>query len=858
MGRKAKTPAPVNGTPPPSTGPKLVTLSVREFALPVPRTGHIESNSGYGRATADGLEIHQRVQRLREQTEDGYEAEVTLTHEFEGAPYRFKISGRIDGLFRVTEQTEDESRKVPRIEEIKSAFNVRELVKKLSAAPDDHPYCLQLKTYGYFYWRQNQVMPKLSFHLVSSRNGESVDLEIPLDLPRYELWLKLRLAELVEETRKAEKRAARRRKIAENFAFPFPRPRPGQVELIQEIEDGMKSDRRMLIQAPTGLGKTAGVLYPTLKEALGRGSRVVYVTPKNSQHSVAEDAVERFQDTGAKVKSLTITAKSKICFKNEPLCNPEYCEFARDYYAKVASNGLKDILAKKKKLSARTFRDLGQEYEVCPFELQLEAAEEADTIICDYNYVFAPRSALGRIDQAGIDQVGKPNLVIDEAHNLPARAMDFYSPALSSLALEKMREDVRKLPARFRGECEELLDECIETILSCKPKTDEPEGASVAGGHANGRPRGAFGNRQAGSKIDPPVAPFHDQDAKLRGFLSRYLESDVEIQPKDVVLRLAFYWSEFTSALEFVGNPEHTEFFTTYQPHPQGGTVKITCCDASKMLEACYDDYDQVVGFSATLKPFGYYAKLSGLDPDRLKERLKTAEFRTPFFKANRKLLIIPQISTKYADRERNYPKIAETIERLSALKRGNYFVFFPSFEFLERVLAILKKPPGFTILKQAREMRAPDVQGFLDHLREGAVPTLVFAVQGGVFSEGVDYPGDMIIGAFVIGPPLPNFDLEREEMRRYYDSQYGSGFDYAYTYPAMAKAVQAAGRVIRSETDRGLIVLMDNRFIQPSYTQSMPTDWFEHSARELVSESLIKEVSEFWAEDGLTEEHLT
>ena len=434
----------------------------------------------------------------------------------------------------------------------------------------DHPYGLQLQTYGYFYWREHQVIPRLSFHLVSSRSGEFEDLRLALDLPLYEKWLELRLDELVVETRLAAMRAARRRKIADRFTFPFANPRPGQIELMQEIERGMTEGNPMLIQAPTGLGKTVGVLYPMLKEALSRGQKVVYVTPKNSQHSVAEDAVSRFQEAGAPVKSLSITAKSKICFKNEPLCNPDYCEYARGYYAKVHANGIHDILAKKRRLKARTFRDLGEKYQVCPFELQFDSAESADVVICDYNYVFAPRSASGRMTTVGIDQAGQPNLVIDEAHNLPARAMDYYSPMLSSVMLEKMRDEIQRVLPLFRCEAEELLDGCLRIVASCSRGTSS-------------RPL----------RIAPPVDHFLEQDARLRTFLSRYLDSDLDIEHQDVILRLCFYWSAFTETLEQVVDPDRQEFFTTYHPDPTGGTVKITCCDASAMLEDCYNEYSR-------------------------------------------------------------------------------------------------------------------------------------------------------------------------------------------------------------------------------------------------------------------------
>jgi DNA excision repair protein ERCC-2 len=791
---------------------KLIPVALRDFALPIPRTGSIEARSGYGRAAAEGQEIHARVQKKRAKSDQSYEAEVAISRVFEREEYRFRIDGRMDGIFR---------NDPPKIEEIKTGFNIRDLARRLSGNPLDHPYCLQLATYGYFHWLEYNVLPTLTFHLVSTRSRDFLDLDIVLDLPVYEKWLYLRLDELVKEAKKAEKRAFRRRKLASGFSFPYENERSGQIELMQTIEQGMKEQSPMLIQAPTGLGKTVGVLYPVLKESLGRGQKVVYVTPKNSQHLVAEDAVARFQDTGSKVKSLTITAKGKICFQNEPLCDPEFCEFSRDYYAKVHEHGLLDILAKKRKLKARTFRELGEEYRVCPFELQLDGAEEADIVICDYNYVFAPRSAFGRMAMINIDQTGKPNLVIDEAHNLPSRTMDYYSPSLSSLTLEHMRGEIRSVPSHFRTEAEELLGSCIQAVASCRPEeSSKPQ------------------------KIDPPIAPFLEQDSKLRAFLSRYLDSDIELQPRDVIMRLCFYWSAFTEALEYVEEPEAEEFFTTFHPHPTGGIVKITCCDASAMLKDRYNEYEQVVGFSATLKPFDYYARLSGLDPGTV----KTAEFQSPFPKEHRKLLIIPQISTKYSDRERNYPKIADAIQRIAALRQGNYFAFFPSFEFLERVLALFQPPEGFTVLKQERDMKAARVEKVLEHLREGSVPTVLFAVQGGTFSEGVDYPGEMAIGAFVIGPPLPNFDLEREQMREYYQKRYNAGFDYAYAIPAMAKAIQAVGRVIRSEIDRGLMVLMDNRFVQPGYSRSMPADWFESDVIELVSESILKEVSDFWA----------
>jgi DNA excision repair protein ERCC-2 len=803
---------------------KTVSIGVTDFALPAPRRGSIDAFSGFARGQETGIELHQRIQAERARANKDYKAEVGIKARFERGGYAFEIAGKIDGL---TMPGTDENSgaaaesnlcSVPaKIEEIKSSFSIYELARRLREQQDDHPYCLQVKTYGYFHFLKTGTMPELKILLVSTRNGETMDFDLKLHLPTFEAWLERRLAELVEDAKLSEKRAKRRVKAGASLAFPFANPRSGQIELIETIEEGMREKRPMLIQAPTGLGKTVGVLYPTLKEALARGQRVVYITPKNSQHAVAEDAVERLQEAGGNIRSMTLTAKSKMCMKNEPLCNPEYCEFARDHYTKVAEHRIVEQLSKKRKLTAKTFKKIAEEHEVCPFEIQLDAAQDADAVICDYNYVFAPRSALGRLASAGLDQQGKPNLVIDEAHNLPSRATDYYSPSLSTFTLEKMREDLARLPKKFRADALTLLASCIAVVKKCGPtKATKPQ------------------------KIEPPAGAFLEQDAELRNFLSTYLKSDVEIQPRDPVLKLCFYWAEFTGALEFV-NCGREEFFVTF--HPEPATVKITCCDASEMLKGSYLEYDQVVAFSATLKPFDFYSRLAGLQS----KQLKTAEFVSPFPKTQRKLLIIPQISSKFSERERNYPRIAETIKKIAELKRGNYFAFFPSFDFMERVAAQFTAPDGFEIMKQQRRMAKGDIDLVLETLKDTRFAHIMFAVQGGVFSEGVDYPGEMIIGAFVVGPPLPSFDLEREKMREYYQANYSAGFDYAYVYPAMAKAVQAAGRVIRSETDRGLIVLMDNRFIQPSFAKSMPGDWFEKTPRELVSGKILSDVSDFW-----------
>jgi DNA excision repair protein ERCC-2 len=788
---------------------KTIKLPVHEFAYPAPRRGSIEPSSVFNTNPLTGIELHQLVQKQRHEEVEGYESEVPISWAFEKGNYLFEVSGRMDGFINGDK---------PIIEEIKSSFNIFDLARSIKDKRFDHPYFIQITTYGYFYWLHHGVKPQLSLFLISSRRSETYSLDIYWDIKEYESWLSSRLNELIQEAQRAEKRFERRQKISTSLPFPFPVPRKGQMELISFIEKGMGLGKKLLLQAPTGLGKTIGVLYPSLHEALKRGQRVLYLTPKNSQQRVAEEAVEKMQAQGQPLKSLTITAKSKMCMKAEPLCNPEYCEFAKNHYDKVNTFDLKNELRKKKKLTSRVMKNMAQKYEVCPFELQLEAIDEADVVICDYNYVFGHQSILGKISSCGLEQSGKPNLVIDEAHNLPSRTMGNFSPTLSTTFLESLREDIKKLPKKFRKDAEDLLDGCIQTVERITPDKKETKNISLN------------------------AEDFIAMNEELKGFLSAYLDSDVEIKAKDVVLRLVFYWGEFHDILLSIGNGRK-EFFMTGQNDGRGRMVKITCCDASELIKERYTLFQNHVLFSATLKPFSYYSRLSGLS----EEELLVEEFQSPFAEDKRKILIIPQISTRFSVRERNYPKVAEAIAKIMSLRSGNYLAFFPSFEFMEQVSKHFLPPSGTRLLKQKRFMRNEEVDATLDLLKNGTTPVVLFAVQGGTFSEGVDYVGDMVIGAFVIGPPLPSFDFEREKMKEYYEEQYQAGFNYAYTYPAMARAVQSAGRVIRSENDRGIIVLMDDRFLEKNYFESLPQDWFSETPKELVSTSILRDVSEFW-----------
>lgn len=786
--------------------PRTLQLGISELAVPSPRVGHIEAYSGYGPVPDVGQEIHLRIQADRVREYPGYTCERWIQQSFTREGYKFVVGGRMDGFV---------SDLVPKIEEIKSAYNVENLLEALRRNPE-HPYYLQLRTYAYFHYLQTRQTAECNLLVVCARTGEETSVPVELDLKNYEAWLERRLNELVLEDLIYEKLKKRRKKAAKEFKFPFEEPRPGQRELMQTVEEGLKKGGRLLVQAPTGLGKTAAITLPALREAFARGQKTIYVTAKNSQHAIAEDAAKRLQGTGSKVKAVTVHAKGKMCLKDEVFCNPEHCEYSKNYYTKVSDFGLIEKLAKKKNLSAKTFKKAGREYEVCPFELQLDTLARADLVICDYNYVFSPRNAVGRLSQNGYGRNTPPNLIVDEAHNLPSRANSYFSAELNYGVLEETARRADYLDPELNTMLTGLMNLVRRRIVEVVPEELQESTCEI--------------------KID--FGDFTDVMGKSQELLGRYLGSNMVLRQQDPILSICHTLGSFGEVLSGLTD----QFFITYTPGPRGGILKITCCDASDWLKACYANFANTVAFSATIKPFDYYSKILGLNGDDL----ITAEFHSPFPRENRKLLIIPQISTKMRDRQNNYGKIKETIERIVQIRAGNYFVFFPSFDFLFQVAGRLSLP-DFEIVCQQREMRREAVNDVLERLRAPVKPMLVMAVQGGVFSEGIDYPGDMLIGALIVGPALPTFDFERELLRRYYDEKHGQGFDYAYTYPAMAKVIQSAGRVIRSSTDRGLIVLMDRRFTEETYMKTMPSDWLSEDRAGLVSGKILNDIETFW-----------
>jgi DNA excision repair protein ERCC-2 len=775
---------------------------VRAFVAPLEPSGSLDARLA---SLSDedplslGARIHARIQKRLAREDPGTLGEVPVRAVLERPGFSCLVRGRID-LVRAPGADGAAT-----VEEIKTGFRPAAILEAAAADPE-HPFALQALMYAWMRWRDSGSADRCRLRIVSLLDESEVLLELPFEPERFDAWVQERLRQHHQAFLKARARTAERRRLGAELVFPFPDPRPGQTELVARVGQALEAGRPLLLQAPTGLGKTAAILFPALARALDQDFQVFYATPRNSQHEVAEDCVRRMRAQGHPVRSVTIRAKARVCPQPEVNCRPDVCPRANLYYDRLKASGALETLAA---LGCARSGDIGLEadrHQLCPFELALDAARAADVVIGDYNYAFSPTATLGRLFGDPEDSARRIVLV-DEAHNLPARAAEWFSPALDLAWLEELRQRRQVPPSPgLRRRVTAQIRRCVQLLQS------------LEGGHRVVRP-------------DPQA--FFGEEHRIGKLLAWAAGAGQELGPQHPLAELYQAWAGFCAVLRELGEPHAV----TWIPP---GRLQITCADASGHLAARMASLAGTVLFSATLKPFLYHQRLNGLD-----DAVACAEVPSPFPPANRKVLVVPQISTLYRTRGREAPRIAHFLQRVLPLRSGNYIVFFPSFEMLEQVLPHLSLP-DFQVLVQPRRAAPRQIEEILDRLRRGQ-GIVVLAVQGGSLAEGIDCPGEALIGCVVVGPPLPPFDLEREQIRRYFDRRYGCGQAYAYTYPAAARAVQAAGRVIRTPVDKGLLVFLDRRFLGEDFASCFPGDWFGATPRDRVSTAILADVRAFW-----------
>jgi len=804
-----------------SSAKPVIPVQVRELVEFALREGDLGGEGGFAgpaRALA-GIRGHQRLQRSRPA---GYQKEVRLCHDLETEEFTLRVQGRIDGLLATPGET--------LIEEIKTVQGKwNGLAEPLHWA--------QVKCYGFMY-ASSQGLEKLTLRLAYLDLETDTATEFLGQFTRRDLAAVFEQATSIYLEWLVERRhwCRRRDRSIEKLPFPFPTYRAGQRNLAVAAYRALASGGRLFLEAPTGIGKTISVVFPALK-AMGQGKleRIFYLTARTVGRAVAEKAFNELRQAGAQVRALTLTARDRICLQAGQPCDPAACPFARGYYDR--HKGAMRAALERDEISRPVLEAVSRQHQVCPFELSLDLSAWVDAVICDYNYVFDPKVYLRR--HFG-EEPGDYAFLVDEAHNLVERAREMFSAELGLREVREVRRAVKPaLPrcARALGRLGSAMRRLCQGPASASP-IGKGDGAEL--GQA-GMPAPRLG----------PAAPTGE------GFTSRELPADLlplletalkeagawlaENQPsefREPLLELFFRLHSFqrTAAL-------YDERYATLCQPGANGRVRLFCLDPSRLLRQALARGKAAVFFSATLTPPAYYRDLLGGEPgDPL------VQLASPFPPENLAVLMHDRIHTRFNSRAETLPDVAQAIRAATEERRGNYIVYFPSYQYLGAVQEQFQAlRPAVRLLAQRPGMSEVEREAFLAAFAAGHAETLVgFAVMGGIFGEGIDLAGERLIGAIIVGVGLPQLCLERDLIRDLFQENTGSGFDYAYTYPGMNRVLQATGRVIRSERDRGVVLLIDTRFGEPRYRRLFPTWWCPRRVRNTAQ--IGQAVRQFWA----------
>jgi len=758
-----------------------------------------------------GSELHRIVQgRLRSEARE-YVPEVTVDATLGIDGWTLRVLGRADGVAR-------DAGGRPAVEEIKTLHFRSEL-----HAPHAHErlerYRWQARIYALCLYPDGNASAQL--RLVDLGGEEERVEPVPWSPATVLAYLRGRLHTLVAAEREREELRARWRSAGAALEFPFPAVRPVQREAMEAIDASLEAGRHLLLAAPTGVGKTAAALFPAVRRALLSGRRVAFLTAKTLQQQLAVETLARMQR--GEWRSIQIRAKAKMCANREVICHEEYCEHARDYGVKLAQRGvLQALLSFAPHLDPDRIYAVAHAAEVCPFEVSLELLRECTAVVCDYNYVFDP--AIGLFSLASGGEIEDTLLVIDEAHNLVDRARGYYSPRLSAADVREARELLRGHRYKVCRDLDLALGE-LEALIA-------------------GTVRHAVGEREGVERIDldhGDLASLRlDLDALIAPYFTFKRTADIWLV-EDPVVKVLLALARLTDLAE-VGGRELVALAERSAERDGAEVVRIECLDAARFLRPLLAASAGCVAMSATLEPFEFYRDLLGFAP----ERTDTLALPSPFPRENRLVVAIEDVDTSYRERARHYGRIAELVADLAPPGR-NALALFPSYAFLREVANRITVP-GHRVEIQRGDDTDRGRRDILARLRGQNEPALLLAVLGGVFAEGVDYPGEMLSAVMVVSPALPQVGPERELLKAYYADAYERGFEYAYLIPGMRRVVQAAGRLIRSERDRGVIVLICKRFLREPYVSMLPAAWTEGSPAALRLPDPVEAVREFFA----------
>lgn len=759
----------------------VIRISVRNLVEFILREGDIDNRTGGGQDPENmqmGSRIHRKIQR---QMGSDYQAEVPLKTEIVCDGFILKIEGRADGLIHTKEQV--------MVDEIKGVLRELDRVQEPAGI-----HLAQAKCYASMVAEQEEVDEigvQMTYCQMETEevkrfqySYQSNELKVWFDevIRQYKKWAKFQI----------EWRKARNASIKE-IEFPFPY-RKGQRDLAVSVYRTILRQKKLFIQAPTGVGKTISTVFPAVK-AVGEelGEKIFYLTAKTITRTVAEQAFETLREQNLKFKVITLTAKEKICFCEETSCNPDDCPYAKGHFDRV-NDAVYELLMQEDVMSREVLEAQARKHKVCPFEMALDVSTWVDGVICDYNYVFDPDARLRRFFAEG--GAGGYLFLIDEAHNLVERGRQMYSAELC-------KEDFLAVKKLVKGEAPRFakrLEACNKILLAMKKECEN-------------------------YKVLDNISHFGIQLMNVLSETDRYLEECVDKEVRETVLDFYFQVRSFLNIYD--GLDENYVVYTEYQENGRF-VLKLFCVNPAANLQKCLDKGNSAVFFSATLLPIQYYKRLLSTEKDNY------AVYIDSSFDTKKRLLMNGvDVSTRYAMRSREmYQRYATYIFRVVKAKMGNYLIFFPSYRFMEDVYQeftqlLASDEEEMELVIQQKHMDEEERENFLRAFEMGREKSLIgFGVLGGIFSEGIDLTNEKLIGTLIIGTGLPQVCNEREILKNYFDQKGLYGFDYAYRYPGMNKVLQAAGRVIRTEDDRGVILLLDERFQREKGKEIFPKEW--------------------------------
>lgn len=760
---------------------KQVRISVRALVEFVLRSGDIDnrrSGAAQKDAMAAGTRIHKKIQK---RMGGNYRAEVPLKYTAldEEEDIELLVEGRADGIF--------EEDGIVTIDEIKGVYMDLERLTEPVAV-----HMAQAMCYGYFYCCDRDLDGvRIQLTYCNLETEEICRFHEDRSKEELEVWFRSVIHEYFKWARYLCHHELQRNQSISGLEFPFPY-REGQRDLAVAVYKTISRKKRLFIQAPTGIGKTLSTIFPAVQAmGAGKASKVFYLTAKTITRTVAEEAFRILRSRGLVFTAVTITAKEKLCPMEKTECNPETCPYAKGHFDRV-NEAVFDILHLEQEMDRETVLRYAEKYRVCPFEFCLDISSWTDGIICDYNYVFDPNVRLKRYFADGAS--GDYLFLVDEAHNLVSRAREMYSASV-------YKEDFLEVKRIIKGKSPRLerqLDRCNKLLLSMKRECGDWQLLEDVTGLAAGI-----------------MTAF--------SYMETFMEEFPEFPERETVLDFYFCLRDFLNVYE-----ELDGHYRIYEENREDGSflVRLFCVDPSRLLSRCMDQGASTILFSATLLPVRYYKTLlSGNQEDY------AVYVNSPFPEENRLLMVAEDVSSRYTRRSPSeYRKVADYIRIVTQSRPGNYMVFFPSYQYMGEIEEILEEEPlKADLLVQGQGMGEAEKAEFLEEFeKERSHSLAAFCVMGGVFSEGIDLKEERLIGVIVVGTGLPMVCVEQEVLKGYFDETEEKGFDFSYQYPGMNKVLQAAGRVIRTPGDRGVILLLDDRFLRRDHLELFPREW-EH-----------------------------